>query len=605
MLFSYRYLKNKNTMTEIAQPDRAYQSFLSLAFVCLFVVGALLRVVNIWQPIDQPSWREADVAGIARNFDREEMNLFYPRIDWRGDGPGYAEMELPLYPWTIAVLYKVFGNHEVIGRVVSYVLSLLTLGVFFRFAVYLLPPVGAIAASTFFVFNPLVINISTSLQPDGLMFLCYILAPFAFVRWLQHGSQKDYCIAMISTAVAILAKATAALLGVAFLLLLLSEKGPKALLQARMWFFGVVALMPALLWHVHARNLWLTYGNSLGVSNRSHGAGWALFTDPSFVEGILRAEVFYVATPMGLVLMGLGIFLRRAKVGVRFSLYWLVALWIYYLVAARTTGDEWAIYYHLVSVPPIAFLFGKGVEALRGLTSRPSITAILLSLPLLLVELVVPGSLKFHVLSIGCWLAIVGITMMREGFWRRWQAGLNGGPLFGSATPLLSTVVCYAGVFFVCSTLVHEVEATYQNQTADRHIKLYQSAQAFKSSAVEPGLIGASGGPCRDRLGSPQAHNASYMFYWMDRKGFNVCLEEQSASSLAELSRRGARYYIFEKPYVLQPKAGLETELRNAFPVIQETDVAILFDLSSASTASYALSSGPVVSAQSVSSPLK
>jgi hypothetical protein len=74
----------------------------------LFVLGAVLRTLDIGQPIgvdDLLSWRETDIGGIARNFYREGMNLFYPRIDWRGDGPGYVEMEFPLYPWFLPAIW--------------------------------------------------------------------------------------------------------------------------------------------------------------------------------------------------------------------------------------------------------------------------------------------------------------------------------------------------------------------------------------------------------------------------------------------------------------------------------------------------------------------
>lgn len=579
------------SITETSQPESAHRSYLSLAFFCLFAVGALLRVVDIWQPIDQPSWREADVAGIARNFYQEGMNLFYPRIDWRGDGPGYAEMELPLYPWTIAVLYKAFGYHEVIGRVVSYALSLATLGVYFELAVYLLPPIGAFAAAAFIVFSPLIVNISTSLQPDGLMMFCFVLAAYSFMRWLHYDSPRDYYMAMAITALAVLVKAPTALLGIFFLLLLVNEKGLKAIVRPRMWIFAAGALTPAVLWYAHARSFWFTYGNSLGVSNRIHFAGWQLFTDPAIILGNVNADIFYVVMPAGIIVLGLGILLRRAEKGVRYGLYWLAAVWVYYLAAGRTMSTEAFVYYHVLSVPPVGLLFGEGVEAFRRITFRPSLTAALWAVPVLLLMLLIPGSSKLQILSVLLGLGIVGLTVMSGTFSARWQEGLKG-PLIGSARPLWSTVIVYLGVAFVFSTLLHELRTVSQNQASDRRTKLYWSAQAFKSAASEPGLIGASGGPCLDRRGAPQAHNASYMFYWMDRKGFNVCLEEQSASSLIELSRKGARYYIFEKPYVLQPRAGLETELRNTFSVMQETDVAILFDLSSVSMASYALNRG-------------
>lgn len=147
-------------------------SKIKIIVLCLFLLGSGIRAVDVWRPADgriRESWRECDIASVARNYYREDMNLFYPRIDWRGDGPGYTEMEFPLYPWAIAILYKIFGFHEVIGRLLAYVFSLLAMGLFFQLARYLLPDLAAIAASLFFVLSPLAIRISNSLQPEGLM----------------------------------------------------------------------------------------------------------------------------------------------------------------------------------------------------------------------------------------------------------------------------------------------------------------------------------------------------------------------------------------------------------------------------------------------------
>src|SRR4051794_39751450 len=84
-------------------------------FVGIFVLGAALRALDVGRPVNRPDWRECDVCSIARNFEREGMNPLYPRVDWRGDGPGYAEMEAPFYPWTIALLSKVFGHQELVA----------------------------------------------------------------------------------------------------------------------------------------------------------------------------------------------------------------------------------------------------------------------------------------------------------------------------------------------------------------------------------------------------------------------------------------------------------------------------------------------------------
>src|SRR5262249_51272030 len=56
---------------------------LKTAFICLFLVGAALRLIDVWRPVDRASWRECDEASIARNYYREDMNVLHPRVDWR------------------------------------------------------------------------------------------------------------------------------------------------------------------------------------------------------------------------------------------------------------------------------------------------------------------------------------------------------------------------------------------------------------------------------------------------------------------------------------------------------------------------------------------
>src|SRR5690242_5171455 len=104
-------------------------------------LGLVLRGVDVWRPMDgtiRESWRESDMAAVARNFAREGMDIRYPRIDWRGTGPGFAEMEFPLSSWLTAVGYRVFGVHEEIGRILSFVFNAAGAVVFALIAVELL-----------------------------------------------------------------------------------------------------------------------------------------------------------------------------------------------------------------------------------------------------------------------------------------------------------------------------------------------------------------------------------------------------------------------------------------------------------------------------------
>lgn len=553
-----------------------------ILLLCLFLCGSAIRAVDVWRPVDgsiRESWRECDTASVARNYFREGMNLFYPRIDWRGDGPGYTEMEFPLYPWLIAVLYKIFGFHEVIGRLLSFLFSLITMGIFFQLAQYLLPKLGAITACLFFVLSPLVVRISNSLQPDGLMFLCYILAVYAFIRWIEEDSWKYYGIALIATSLAILAKATVAHIGIFFAIVLLTHKGFKVLSKVRIWIFAIVALLPSILWYSHAYKFWLTYGNSLGLSNESHWIGWDFFTNPAFIVGIVALDVFYAWMPTSVFMAGFGIVLRKGQREIKYSLYWLLAIAIYYFIAARTTGDYWADYYHVVSVPPVAILIGTGIEAIYHVATRCKyrlragviIPSMILGIILAIIGYSMGKYVKLPIFIVSCLLLII-VSLNRP--WN-WKENLTKGK-----SQLLTKLTIYFAVVSVSATFFFQILEVRGNFHPSYMKASYECAMRYLPHIPESSLIVASGGFCKDATGHPVAYNAPYFLYWLDRKGFNICIEEQSIEALNVLIKRGAEYYVAER-WALQGKPGFESELRKEFKLLQECSQTFLFDLTS------------------------
>ena len=72
------------------------------------LLAIALRFVAITQPfIDSWSWRESDVAAIARNFFENGFRFAYPQIDWAGDAAGYVGTEFPLLPFAVALFYRI------------------------------------------------------------------------------------------------------------------------------------------------------------------------------------------------------------------------------------------------------------------------------------------------------------------------------------------------------------------------------------------------------------------------------------------------------------------------------------------------------------------
>lgn len=548
---------------------------LSSIFLFIFILGAGVRAINIWRPVDRLTWRESDEAGIARNYYREGMNLFYPRVDWRGDTAGYAEMEFPLYPWLIALSYKIFGFHEFIGRVISFLFSLLTLWIFIRLARELLPPLGAQCAALFFALSPLVINVSSSLQPEALMFLLYLLAGYWFVCWHRDQGERFFWGSAVAISMAILAKATAAHLGVFFGLLILEKVGFAALTKLRFWGFGAIALIPGVFWYSHAHQFWKQNQLSLGLSNEYHWVGWDLFTNPFFVKGLARTEAFYVWMPLGFVIIALGIWLNRREKAVKYGVYWGIAVAVYYLLAARTTAAQWAAYYHIASVPAVALLLGNGAAAMFHLKSdkrwlkRLAAFSAISALVLLISSYLSLSGTRFEIgLVTSATLALTTLVLIE-----RIKNGAEGGAV--SQTFLLSV-----GVFSLCSVFFFQTRQIVVDAQNWKGSELRSCAPSFAAQIPAAALVLVTGGSCVNETAHPAAYNASFMLYWMDRKGFNICIEEQSLDAIASFAKRGAKYYLAVKS-TLHRRGNLEADLRQIYPVLAECEGYILFQLMS------------------------
>src|SRR6185437_12273889 len=94
------------------------------------LIAIALRLKGIHDPIlDHPAWRQGDTASIARNFYRLQYNIMYPQTTYNGPPPNYVELELQIVPFLAATLYKIFGLHEIFGRLITLCFSVATAGI--------------------------------------------------------------------------------------------------------------------------------------------------------------------------------------------------------------------------------------------------------------------------------------------------------------------------------------------------------------------------------------------------------------------------------------------------------------------------------------------
>jgi 4-amino-4-deoxy-L-arabinose transferase-like glycosyltransferase len=342
-----------------------FQSGETRAMLLLIVVALLIRLPLVLRPFSEAhdSWREADTASIAHNFyDQSNPNILYPQINWGGNGPGYVETEFQLYTYIVALLYGIFGEHPNFGPLVSLTFSILTLPVFYLLARRFLQPRAAQFALAFLIIAPLYIRYTTTFMPESTVFFFYVLSLYLFQKWLDTEALPILILAGISTALAVLVKPTSIHIGLIFFLLLVQKFRSGLFKRWDLWLFAVISLTPAALWYLHARNLYLTYGNTFGLlsGGDSKFGDLSYYLRPSFYWAVARIDLTAIFAYGGapLFLLGLVISLRKNRLWLLF--FGLIAIAAYYMIVARYI--EFAPYYHIFLLPYAALGFGLGLD---------------------------------------------------------------------------------------------------------------------------------------------------------------------------------------------------------------------------------------------------
>ncbi len=555
-------------------------------YAIVMLVGLVLRLREVHHGVDgsiqrQLAWRECDSAMVARNFVRDGMNPVRPEVDFSGDRPGYVESEFPFLPYGMALASKVGLPLEESGRWIALAASLGALLLFHRIAARCVSPLGALAATACFALAPLPVGVATSLQPDGLMLLFCLAGVLCLLRYFDSRAVRDLVATAAATALAILAKGTAVHIGWLYLAMWIGRDGVRGVFRSRAVLLAGASLAPGILWYLHARGYYLQYGNSLGISSEYHFAGLDLFTNRYFLTGIFQNQIQYVWTPAALPIVLLGLLRSRADrldSGVRLAVSWWLATLAFFLFAARTCADDWAFYYHLISAPAAALLFGCGVASIAARNPEikfrlPAfvVAATVLALPITILSEFYSerlGRLQSLAMLLLCAGALVLWATLRFFLPRPMpQGGL------GRAVLLVFLLFLVALTFL---RLGHRIGRTFAE---DQMVALHADAIAMRSAVADAPRIAVTVESRFDSDGHAVDPAASYMFYWLDKKGFLITHEDLSLEYIESLRARGATRLVAERRH-LDAVYGIEKTLEQRYRVLVDGSKARLFDLS-------------------------
>jgi 4-amino-4-deoxy-L-arabinose transferase-like glycosyltransferase len=332
--------------------------------IAMSILAVAVRFIGINQPFeDNWSWRQSDVAAIARNYFQGGFHFACPQIDWAGDQPGYVGTEFPILPFLAAVCYKIFGIHEWVGRIEAVILFAISLPFFFLLVRKFLAETAATWALFFYSFVPLGIMASRCFMPDTPSLALSIIGLYFFHRCLERESPSSFFASALCISLSILIKATSVIIAAPIACLIFQHFRFGAFRNFKLWLFAAIALVPPAIWYSCAYWISLKF-----YPHHFFGTGGVKIMPLEWYLKIVKEIVAAEQTPILCVLGAAGLFMTRSKAAARPFRWWLAAMILFIVVVGYGNRHPW---YRLPLVPIVAVFAGVACELIAAkITNR-------------------------------------------------------------------------------------------------------------------------------------------------------------------------------------------------------------------------------------------
>jgi 4-amino-4-deoxy-L-arabinose transferase-like glycosyltransferase len=334
---------------------------LAIALSILSVAAGLIWIDEPY--IDTWSWRQSDVAAIARNYFQNGFHFAHPQIDWAGRGPGYVGTEFPLLPFVAALVYKLVGVHEAIGRLETLVLFAVSLAFFFLLVRELFGTTAAVWALFFYGFTPLTLFAGREFMPDVPSLSFSLVGLYFFKRLIDNERRGFLLLSACAIGLSILIKAPNAIIAAPLACLAFQRFRFSAFQRFWFWTFAAIAVVPAAIWYGHAYSVAQKF-----YPHHFFGGGGVRLVSASAYERIAVFTTTSSLTPVLVICAVAGVWVTRSKTQARVFQWWLGAMLLFIIVAGKGNRHPW---YQLPLVPISAAFAGAAcVFAAEKLGSR-------------------------------------------------------------------------------------------------------------------------------------------------------------------------------------------------------------------------------------------
>lgn len=321
--------------------------------VALFALVLALRLPYLGDPpLGYDSWRQSDTEAMAYHFAEHRFHVLLPQLNYEGPRPNYAQLELQVTTALIAGLYKLFGYHYALARIVP-VLFFMGSAVFvYRIALRYFSPLAAGLAVLLYGLLPLNVLYSRAIMPESAALFFYTGAFYLFGEWTAKGKRSLLLASALFTALAVCEKVPAVFVGIPMTVMALAKFGWRAAVRRELWLFAALALLPPFAYY-----RWLgtiaesAFVSGIALKHVLPGMASAVWTEEA--RSFFARELPKAFTWCALALSVLGLATLRLRA------HYDIAAWtIAMLIELATIVAVIRFNYYLIFLGPLVALLG-------------------------------------------------------------------------------------------------------------------------------------------------------------------------------------------------------------------------------------------------------
>ena len=324
----------------------------SIILLGIFFIALAIRLWGVTNPLlDFHAWRQTTTATIAYNFYADGMNFVIPRLNVIDP---IFHFEFPLFTYLVALLYKIFGFNEILGRLVAIAFSMGSIWFLYLLGKRYFDETSALVACGLFAVLPFSVYYSRTFMPESAMIFFSISMVYMFARWLDTRKWSHFILAALFSTLAFLVKLPTLYMGAPLLFLAWNKFQGKIFYQPLLYIFVIAILIPPTLWYSYiARLQFETYGGSnvwLDMLKDYEVLFTLRYWKLIFVTRLM--EKMFAFTVFPFVVLGMRAYTSNKENHVLHI--WFFSICLYFIIAAKYNFIH---EYYQVPIIPVGCLF--------------------------------------------------------------------------------------------------------------------------------------------------------------------------------------------------------------------------------------------------------